>query len=107
MTRHVAMRICRVRNATSVAVGFRRLTEEVIWDGQEVNQIANGTDLCMLVGRYKLDRPRVDCSTALAVSCGDADIRYVRALIVGPMSTPYQFGFYEVCHGLLATDGRE
>lgn len=33
---------------------------------------------------------------ALAVACGDTDIRYVRALIVGPMGTPYQFGFYEV-----------
>jgi hypothetical protein len=33
---------------------------------------------------------------ALAVVCKDADIRDVKALIIGPPNTPYQFGFFEV-----------
>ena len=34
-------------------------------------------------------------SIALAVACNDADVRNVKALIVGPADTPYQFGFFE------------
>lgn len=33
---------------------------------------------------------------ALAVACRDIDVRSVRALIIGPHKTPYEFGFYEV-----------
>lgn len=33
---------------------------------------------------------------ALAVACKDADIRDVKALIIGPPNTPYEFGFFEV-----------
>ena len=36
------------------------------------------------------------CWTAIAVACRDSDIRNVRALIVGPPDTPYEFGFFEV-----------
>ncbi|KAI4161589.1 MAG: hypothetical protein LQ342_004730 [Letrouitia transgressa] len=32
---------------------------------------------------------------ALAVACHDVDVRDVRAMIVGPAETPYQFGFFE------------
>ncbi|KAJ2907032.1 uncharacterized protein MKZ38_008600 [Zalerion maritima] len=32
---------------------------------------------------------------SLAVACKDADVRYVKALIVGPHETPYEFGFFE------------
>lgn len=32
---------------------------------------------------------------ALAVACQDIDVRHVRALIVGPPETPYEFGFFE------------
>jgi ubiquitin-protein ligase len=34
---------------------------------------------------------------ALAVVCKESDIRHVKALIVGPPGTPYEFGFFEVC----------
>lgn len=34
---------------------------------------------------------------ALAVACQESDIRNVKALIVGPPGSPYQFGFFEVC----------
>lgn len=34
--------------------------------------------------------------SALAVACEDSDIRNVKALIVGPPETPYEFGFFEV-----------
>ncbi|KAK8141342.1 hypothetical protein G3M48_000235 [Beauveria asiatica] len=32
---------------------------------------------------------------AIAVACRDVDVRNVKALIVGPHETPYEFGFYE------------
>ncbi|EWC46010.1 hypothetical protein DRE_04803 [Drechslerella stenobrocha 248] len=32
---------------------------------------------------------------SLAVACRDADIRNIKALIVGPPDTPYEFGFFE------------
>ena len=32
---------------------------------------------------------------SLAVSCPDSDVRHVRALIIGPPETPYEFGFFE------------
>jgi len=33
---------------------------------------------------------------ALAVACRDVDVRNVKALIIGPHETPYEFGFFEV-----------
>lgn len=33
---------------------------------------------------------------ALAVACRDVDVRNVKALIIGPHDTPYEFGFFEV-----------
>jgi ubiquitin-conjugating enzyme E2 Z len=35
-------------------------------------------------------------TTALAVACRDIDVRNVKALIVGPPDSPYEFGFFEV-----------
>ena len=32
---------------------------------------------------------------SLAVACRDEDVRQLRALIVGPPDTPYEFGFFE------------
>jgi len=32
---------------------------------------------------------------SIAVACKDSDVRHLRALIIGPPSTPYEFGFYE------------
>lgn len=40
--------------------------------------------------------PNVLTTAALAVSCKDSDVRQVRALVLGPPESPYQFGFYEV-----------
>lgn len=36
-------------------------------------------------------------SSALAVACRDVDVRNVKAIIIGPADTPYEFGFFEVC----------
>ncbi|CCF38700.1 ubiquitin-conjugating enzyme [Colletotrichum higginsianum] len=33
---------------------------------------------------------------SLAVACRDVDVRNVKALIIGPHDTPYEFGFFEV-----------
>ncbi|KAI9884358.1 MAG: hypothetical protein M1823_003854 [Watsoniomyces obsoletus] len=33
--------------------------------------------------------------SALAVACRDVDVRNVRAIIIGPPDTPYEFGFFE------------
>ena len=32
---------------------------------------------------------------SLAVDCRDSDVRHVRALVVGPPDTPYEYGFFE------------
>ncbi|KAL1898068.1 hypothetical protein Cpir12675_002087 [Ceratocystis pirilliformis] len=32
---------------------------------------------------------------SLAVACNDADVRFVRSMIIGPPDTPYEFGFFE------------
>ena len=34
--------------------------------------------------------------TAIAVACRDSDVRNVKALIIGPPETPYEFGFFDV-----------
>lgn len=44
---------------------------------QELSEIQRGSDL------------------SLAVACRDIDVRHVRALIIGPPDTPYEFGFFE------------
>jgi ubiquitin-conjugating enzyme E2 Z len=33
--------------------------------------------------------------SALAVACRDIDVQHVKALIIGPHETPYEFGFFE------------
>lgn len=35
-------------------------------------------------------------SIAITVACRDSDVQNVRAMIVGPPETPYEFGFFEV-----------
>ena len=32
---------------------------------------------------------------SISVACRDSDVRSVRALIIGPPETPYEFGFFE------------
>ncbi|TKA73320.1 hypothetical protein B0A49_03129 [Cryomyces minteri] len=44
---------------------------------RELNDIRKGSDL------------------SIAVACRDIDVRHVKALIVGPPDTPYEFGFFE------------
>ncbi|KAF2109493.1 ubiquitin-conjugating enzyme/RWD-like protein [Lophiotrema nucula] len=44
---------------------------------RELSEIQRGSDL------------------SLAVACRDIDVRHVRALIIGPSDTPYEFGFFE------------
>ena len=36
--------------------------------------------------------------SAIAVACHDSNVRNVKALIIGPSETPYEFGFFEVGH---------
>lgn len=55
----------------------------------------NGTDLCKYISSHSLCRG-ID-QAALAVSTQDSNMRQIRALIVGPPDSPYEFGFYEVC----------
>lgn len=39
---------------------------------------------------------RLTLPTAIAVACRDSDVRNVKALIIGPPETPYEFGFFDV-----------
>lgn len=47
-------------------------------------------------------------ATAIAVACRDSDVQNVKAMIVGPPETPYEFGFFDVScklgNSLLSTD---
>ncbi|KAK2743518.1 hypothetical protein FQN57_004815 [Myotisia sp. PD_48] len=52
-------------------------SQAILRIGREISQIQQGTDL------------------SLAVACQEHDIRHVKALIVGPPGTPYEFGFFE------------
>ncbi|KAK4201289.1 putative ubiquitin-conjugating enzyme E2 [Triangularia verruculosa] len=45
----------------------------------------------MLYGRASTQQSLL----ALAVACRDIDVRNVKALIIGPHETPYEFGFFE------------
>ncbi|KAF2750928.1 UBC-like protein [Sporormia fimetaria CBS 119925] len=51
--------------------------QSVIRITKELREIQRGSDL------------------SLAVACRDVDVRHVRAMIVGPPDTPYEFGFFE------------
>ncbi|CAI0643014.1 unnamed protein product [Colletotrichum noveboracense] len=42
-----------------------------------------------------LTLPRLPQTWTLAVACRDVDVRNVKALIIGPHDTPYEFGFFE------------
>ena len=33
---------------------------------------------------------------AIAVACRDSDVRNVKAIIIGPPETPYEFGYFDV-----------
>jgi ubiquitin-conjugating enzyme E2 Z len=58
-------------SATNAAGAINRITKEIA-------NIHKGSDL------------------SLAVACRDNDVRQLRALIVGPPDTPYEFGFFEL-----------
>ena len=47
----------------------------MIW--QEIGQIQKGSDL------------------SIAVACQESDVRQVKALVIGPPQTPYEYGFFE------------
>jgi ubiquitin-conjugating enzyme E2 Z len=57
-------------NTTNTAGAIARITREIA-------QIQKGTDI------------------SLAVAHQDHDVRHVRALIIGPPDTPYEYGFFE------------
>ena len=58
-------------STTNAAGAINRITKEIA-------NIHKGSDL------------------SLAVACRDDDVRHLRALIVGPPDTPYEFGFFEL-----------
>lgn len=72
---------------------------------QEIRQIEKGQDLCecsdvlsqhFLCWTRETDMMFLKHTKALAVICDESDIRYMKALIIGPPGTPYEFGFFEV-----------
>lgn len=44
--------------------------------------------------------------TAIAVACRDVDVRNVKATIVGPPDTPYEFGFFDVRYNVIPINRR-
>jgi ubiquitin-protein ligase len=73
---------------------------EGIGGDQEIRQIQKGKDLCKSIHFLTLLKRWDDANdawvVALAVTCEESDIRNVKALIMGPAESPYQFGFFEV-----------
>lgn len=64
---------------------------------KEISDIQKGSDLCMFsICAFYLSLQLADLGPALAVAFRDANVRHVRALIVGPADTPYEFGFFGV-----------
>ncbi|KAL4927096.1 ubiquitin-conjugating enzyme E2 [Aspergillus undulatus] len=55
---------------------------------REIKQIESNADLC----KAAIGSP---CLCSIAVGYDESDIRNVRAIILGPPETPYQFGFFE------------
>lgn len=53
------------------------MDQSIIRISKELSDIQKGSDL------------------AIAVACRDVDVRNVRALVMGPHETPYEFGFFE------------
>ncbi|KND90246.1 Ubiquitin-conjugating enzyme E2 Z, partial [Tolypocladium ophioglossoides CBS 100239] len=53
------------------------MDQSIIRISKELSDIQRGSDL------------------AIAVACRDIDVRNVKALVVGPHETPYEFGFFE------------
>ncbi|TWU78022.1 hypothetical protein ED733_006499 [Metarhizium rileyi] len=53
------------------------MDQSIIRISKELSDIQRGTDL------------------AIAVACRDIDVRNVKALVMGPHETPYEFGFFE------------
>lgn len=43
----------------------------------------------------EIAKVRQGSDLSLAVACRDSDVRHVRALIVGPPDSPYEFGMFE------------
>ncbi|KAF2277521.1 UBC-like protein [Westerdykella ornata] len=50
---------------------------------------------CILRISRELGEIQKAADLSLAAACRDSDVRHVRALIVGPPDTPYEFGFFE------------
>ncbi|VUC34492.1 unnamed protein product [Clonostachys rosea] len=54
------------------------MDQSILRISKELSELQKGSDL------------------SLAVACRDIDVRNVKALIIGPHETPYEFGFFEV-----------
>ncbi|KAH7022614.1 ubiquitin-conjugating enzyme/RWD-like protein [Ilyonectria destructans] len=84
------------------------MDQSIIRISKELSDIQKSSDLCMFplslagipaaslwsFGLCCLSNIRLPVS-ALAVACRDVDVRNVKALIMGPHETPYEFGFFE------------
>ncbi|MCJ1342438.1 hypothetical protein MMC31_000622 [Peltigera leucophlebia] len=66
---------------------------------RELADIQKNSDLCTFEFHSytkALLAHLIGFNTAIAVVCRDADVQNVKALIIGPPDTPYEFGFFEV-----------
>jgi ubiquitin-protein ligase len=61
---------------------------------QEITSIQRNHDLCQYI--TSSIETLLKKRTAIAVACNEKDVRDVKALIIGPAGTPYEFGFFEV-----------
>ncbi|KAG5968573.1 hypothetical protein E4U56_000322 [Claviceps arundinis] len=74
---HSIIRITKVRTPRALPQSPDALDSSILMAQRELSDIQRGPDL------------------AIAVACRDIDVRNVRAIIMGPHETPYEFGFFE------------
>ncbi|KAG6088416.1 hypothetical protein E4U31_004988 [Claviceps sp. LM219 group G6] len=74
---HSIIRITKVRTPKALLQSPDALDSSILMAQRELSDIQRGPDL------------------AIAVACRDIDVRNVRAIIMGPHETPYEFGFFE------------
>ena len=68
---------------------------------QELSDLQKNSDLCKqhpLASVASITTLTDVDFAALAVAVQDIDVRNLKALIIGPHETPYEFGFFEVMH---------
>lgn len=91
------IRVSKVRRVPRIppsrCAGLSRTSAQELGDIQRGSELGASSPSDAPVETCKLTSRR---PAAIAVACRDIDVRNVKALVIGPHETPYEFGFFEV-----------